>query len=102
MSIQAITAVAPTAPSGYIAQASPDVSPGQAANFATQMTGAVDNLQGLQSVSNTLAIKAVTGSLDDISKATVAASRATITMELTAALRDKGVAAFNEIMRMQG
>jgi flagellar hook-basal body complex protein FliE len=69
--------------------------------FATAMTGAVDQLQQLQSTSNDLAIKAVTGDLDDIHNATIASTRAQVTLELVAAVRNKGVDAFNEIMRMQ-
>jgi flagellar hook-basal body complex protein FliE len=61
----------------------------------------VDNLQSLQSTSSQLAVSAVTGNLDDIHKATIAATRAQITMELVATVRNKGVDAFNEIMRMQ-
>ncbi|WP_284982075.1 flagellar hook-basal body complex protein FliE [Arthrobacter sp. efr-133-TYG-118] len=70
-------------------------------SFATALTGAVDNLQSLQSTSNQLAVSAVTGNLDDIHKATIAATRAQITMELVSTVRNKGVDAFNEIMRMQ-
>ena len=102
MSIEAITSVLPTSATGYVTPASPQVRAGDAVNFTHQMTGAVDSLRELQSTSNTLAIRAVTGNLDDIHQATIAAARASSTMELTAALRDKGVAAFNEIMRMQG
>ena len=69
--------------------------------FATALTGAVDNLQQLQSTSNDLAVKAVTGDLNDIHQATIAATRAQVTMEVVAAVRNKGVEAFNEIMRMQ-
>lgn len=69
--------------------------------FATALTGAVDNLQSLQSTSNQLTVSAVTGNLDDIHKATIAATRAQITMELVSTVRNKGVDAFNEIMRMQ-
>ncbi|MGO4856812.1 flagellar hook-basal body complex protein FliE [Arthrobacter sp. 2MCAF14] len=69
--------------------------------FATALTGAVDNLQSLQSTSNQLAVSAVTGNLDDIHKATIAATRAQITIELVSTVRNKGVDAFNEIMRMQ-
>lgn len=70
--------------------------------FAASLAGAVDNLQQLQSTSNQLAVQAVTGSLNDIHNATIAATRAQVTLELAAAVRNKGVDAFNEIMRMQG
>ncbi len=69
--------------------------------FAASMTNAVDGLQQLQSTSKTLALKAVTGNLDDIHDATIASTRAQVTLELVAAVRNKGVDAFNEIMRMQ-
>ena len=75
--------------------------PASSTDFASALGGAVDNLQQLQSTSNDLAIKAVTGDLDDIHDATIAATRAQVTLELVAAVRNKGVDAFNEIMRMQ-
>ncbi|PZF66426.1 flagellar hook-basal body complex protein FliE [Curtobacterium sp. MCBD17_013] len=70
-------------------------------SFATSLGNAVDGLQSLESQSNTLAVKAVTGNLDDIHDATIAATRAQVTLELVSAVRNKGVDAFNEIMRMQ-
>ncbi|MDT0209327.1 flagellar hook-basal body complex protein FliE [Curtobacterium sp. BRD11] len=69
--------------------------------FAASLGNAVDGLQQLQSDSKTLALKAVTGNLDDIHDATIASTRAQVTLELVAAVRNKGVDAFNEIMRMQ-
>ncbi|WP_175415953.1 flagellar hook-basal body complex protein FliE [Curtobacterium sp. SGAir0471] len=69
--------------------------------FAASLGNAVDGLQQLQSTSKTLALKAVTGNLDDIHDATIASTRAQVTLELVAAVRNKGVDAFNEIMRMQ-
>lgn len=83
---------------GYLDAAGGTASGG---GFATALTGAVDNLQQLQSTSKQLAVSAVTGNLDDIHAATIASSRAQITLELVAAVRNKGVDAFNEIMRMQ-
>ena len=72
-----------------------------ATSFASELGGAVDTLQQLQSTSHTLAIQAVTGNLSDIHSATIASTRAQVTLELVAAVRNKGVDAFNEIMRMQ-
>ena len=59
------------------------------------------DLQSAQQTSNQLAIKAVTGDLTDIHDATIAATRAQVTLELVSAVRNKGVEAFNDIMRMQ-
>lgn len=69
--------------------------------FGNVLTGAVSNLQSLQDTSNALAVKAVTGDLDDIHDYTIASTEAKVTLELTAAVRNKAVEAFSEIMRMQ-
>jgi len=55
----------------------------------------------MSSTSNELAVQAVTGDLDDIHKATLASARAGVTLDLMVAVRDRGVAAFNDVMRMQ-
>lgn len=85
-----------------ITPATQDVQPTDGSNFAASLGGAIDNLQQLQNTSDSLAVQAVTGNLTDIHDATIAATRAQVTLELVAAVRNKGVDAFNEIMRMQG
>ncbi len=72
-----------------------------ASAFGSVLTGAVENLQGLQQTSGQLAVAAVTGDLGDIHAATIASTRAAVTLELVSTVRNKGVEAFNEIMRMQ-
>lgn len=74
------------------------VNPGA---FASILSGAVDGLQSKDNAANTLAVSAVTGDLADIHDYTIAATEAKVTLELTAAIRNKAVDAFNEIMRMQ-
>lgn len=69
--------------------------------FASSLSGAMENLQQLQSTSNELAVQAVTGDLQDIHQAMIASSRASVTLDLVVAVRDRSVSAFNEIMRMQ-
>jgi flagellar hook-basal body complex protein FliE len=76
-------------------------SPTSGADFGNVLGNVVDGLSGLQQNANSLAVKAVTGDLTDIHQATLAATRAQVTMELVSAVRNKGVDAFNEIMRMQ-
>jgi flagellar hook-basal body complex protein FliE len=71
------------------------------ASFGSVLGGVVDNLSGLQSTANTLAVRAVTGDLTDIHQATLAATRAQVTMDLVSAVRNKGIEAFNSIMNMQ-
>ena len=69
--------------------------------FGAGLAGAVDQLQAMQSTSDALAVRAVTGDLDDVHDYTIASSQAGVALELTAAIRNKAVDAFNEIMRMQ-
>lgn len=71
------------------------------AAFGASLAGAIDNLAAAQQTSSDLAVRAVTGDLDDVHDYTIAATEAQVTLELTAALRNKAVDAFNEIMRMQ-
>lgn len=100
MSIPAIAPATAVTATGYLpAPKAPDAADGS--SFAASLTGAVDNLQGLQSTSKSLAVQAVTGDLTDIHAATLAATRAQVTLELVSTIRNKGVEGFNEIMRMQ-
>lgn len=100
MTIPAIAPVTGVTGTGYL---SPVETSGATdrSSFAGRLTGAVDNLQSLQSASKSLTVQAVTGDLTDIHAATLAASRAQVTLELVAAIRNKGVDGFNEIMRLQ-
>lgn len=95
-----VAAVSSVAPTSYIS-GTQATSATSGTDFGSALAGAVDNLQQLQSTSDSLAVKAVTGDLNDIHQATIAATRAQVTMEVVAAVRNKGVEAFNEIMRMQ-
>jgi flagellar hook-basal body complex protein FliE len=99
MPIDALAAVGGVLPTGYAR--STGVAATDGSSFANSLAGAVDDLRAQQSISSDLAIKAVTGDLSDIHQATLAATRAQVTMELVAGVRNKGVDAFNEIMRMQ-
>ncbi len=117
MSIDAISALTPavqptssgvTATSFLIPVAAPSststLEAAQAGNgvlFGETLAGSIDGLQALQSNSDQLAMRAVTGDLDDIHDYTIASSQAGVALELTAALRNKAVDAFTEIMRMQ-
>ncbi|MCU1407558.1 MAG: flagellar hook-basal body protein FliE [Glaciihabitans sp.] len=103
MAIEGIAAVQGVAATGYLsnpntASATQDVG---GASFASSLTGAIDNAQALQNESKNLTMHAITGDLTDIHNATIASARAQVTLELVAAVRNKGVDAFNEIMRMQ-
>lgn len=87
-------------PTGYLAPVSP-VREAEGTGFSSALGSAITELQQAQATSNELAIRAVTGDLDDIHTATLAATRAQVMLELVATVRNKGVDAFNDIMRMQ-
>lgn len=84
----------------FVSTAAPSSSE-MGAGFGVSLGNAIDGLQKMQATSNELSIKAVTGDLQDIHDATLASTQAQVTLELVAAVRNKGVDAFNEIMRMQ-
>jgi flagellar hook-basal body complex protein FliE len=97
--VTAVSAVTPTSFLGATAPTAPD--PAAGAGFASVL-GSIEQLQGLQATSNELAVRAVTGDHDDVHDNTIAAAEASTALELTAAVRNKAVDAFTEIMRMQG
>lgn len=77
------------------------VAPASGSGFATTLVSSLENVQKLQANSADLAVQAATGDLNDIADYTVAASKAQMATEITVAVRNKGLEAFNEIMRMQ-
>ncbi|CEA06640.1 Flagellar hook-basal body complex protein FliE [Arthrobacter saudimassiliensis] len=101
MPVPALPAVSGVMPTGYLQDTSAPAPVTDGSAFAASLTGAVDNLSQLQTDSKALAVQAVTGDLDDIHNASIASARTQMTLELVAAVRNKGVEAFNEIMRMQ-
>lgn len=100
MTVPAVGAVQAVAQTAYLDQDAARTPATGGTAFASVL-GAVDGAQALQAEAKTLALQAVTGDLTDIHRATLASSRAAVTLELVAAVRNKGVDAFNEIMRMQ-
>ncbi|GAA3149802.1 hypothetical protein GCM10010466_46130 [Planomonospora alba] len=102
MSIQPIGPVAGplriTAPAGVEA-----ASPGNAAEvFGNLLTQGVDTLQQTQANADALAVQAATGDLQDAHDYMAASTEAALATQMTVAIRDKAVAAFTEIMRLQG
>lgn len=75
---------------------------GGAGGFADVLGGSVDNLQRTQTNADDLAIKAATGNLQDAHDYMIASTEAGLATQLTTAVRNRAVEAFQEIMRMQG
>ena len=98
MSIAAIAGVTGTVPTTS-ALATQATTPSSGTSFDSVLSG-VDQLQQMQSTTDGLAVQAVTGQLDDVHDYTIAAAQSSLAIELTAAVRNQAVDAFNEIMRM--
>ena len=99
--------IAPLSPLGGITPPDPSVAAigappaADGGGFAGQLAGAVDEAQRLGAESNSLALAAITGDLTDLHAATIASSRASLTLEVMTTMRNKGIEAFNDVMRMQ-
>ena len=76
-------------------------STGPSKDFGNMVLDGIDRLERVQDTSDQLAVKAATGDLTAIHDYTIAATEANVTTQLTVAVRNKAVEAFNEIMRMQ-
>jgi flagellar hook-basal body complex protein FliE len=100
MSINAISAIGgPTAIGGPAGVSG--ASPTGGADFAAQLGHGLESLQAMQTKADDLSVQAATGSLTDVHDYMIAATEASLATQLTVAVRNKAVEAFNEIMRMQ-
>ena len=75
-------------------------APGGSA-FSDALANGLQKLQDLNTNSDNLAVKAATGDLTDVHEYMIASTEASVATDLTVAVRNKAVDAFNEIMRMQ-
>lgn len=103
MSIEPIGAIGEFAPLTPVAGLSnTDAAGGTGGpDFAKFISGGLENLQALQNRSDGLAVQAAEGRLEDVHNYLIAANEAGLAVQLTVALRNKAVEAFNEIMRLQ-
>jgi flagellar hook-basal body complex protein FliE len=69
-------------------------------DFATALSDGLEKVQAAQGTSDQMAAKAATGDLKDVHDYMIASTQASLATELTVAVRNKAVEAFNEIMRM--
>jgi flagellar hook-basal body complex protein FliE len=98
--ISAVTGFQPVTPA--LSSATPSSQAGgSGSGFASKLAEGMDQLQQLHSTSDDLAVKAATGSLTDVHDYMIASTQAALATQLTVAVRNKAVEAFNEIMRMQ-
>jgi flagellar hook-basal body complex protein FliE len=71
-----------------------------ASSFANAIGDAATHLNGLHNTADSLAGQAVTGQLTNVEDYLTAATEAQLTTQLTVAVRNKAVEAYQEIMRM--
>jgi flagellar hook-basal body complex protein FliE len=69
-------------------------------DFGQILANGIQQLQGLHTNADQLAVKAATGDLTSIHDYTIAATEASVATQLTTAVRNKALEAFQEIMRM--
>ena len=88
-----------------VAGAGSTAAPGAAAtsgpSFSNILSQGLDSLQSTQANADNLSVQAATGTLTNAHDLMIATTQAQLATQLTVALRNKAVDAFNEIMRMQ-
>ena len=87
-------------PAGDTLAAGATGATGGTASFGQTLTKAIDSLQGAQTKADHLATQAATGDLTNVHDYMIAATEASLATELTVAVRNKAVEAFNQIMNM--
>ena len=70
-------------------------------NFAGLLSQGLENVQATQKKADDLAVQVADGTLKDPAQYTMAANEASLGLQLTLAVRNKALDAFQEIMRMQ-
>ena len=70
-------------------------------SFASVLANGLANVAASQQNADSLAVQVANGTLSDPAKYTMAATEAQLGLQLTTAIRNKAVEAFQEIMRMQ-
>ena len=102
MSIGGIEAISGFTPLAAPVVQAPAPAPAvQGADFGSLVLDGIERLEGLQDTTDTLAVRAATGTLPNIHDYTLAATEAETATKLTVAVRNKAIEAFSEIMRMQ-
>jgi flagellar hook-basal body complex protein FliE len=70
-------------------------------DFAGMLSKGLENVQASQKKADDLAVQVADGTLQDPAQYTMAANEASLGLQLTLAVRNKALDAFQEIMRMQ-
>ena len=87
--------------SGVAATNGTDAAAGVNTDFAGMLSKGLQNVQAAQAKSDDLAVQVANGTLADPAPYTMASTQDALGMQLTMAIRNNAVEAFEEIMRMQ-
>ncbi|OJF11686.1 flagellar hook-basal body complex protein FliE [Couchioplanes caeruleus] len=74
---------------------------GPNSDFASMLSKGLESVQESQTKAGDLAVQVANGTLQDPAQYTMASTEAALGLQLTMAIRNKAVEAFQEIMRMQ-
>jgi flagellar hook-basal body complex protein FliE len=86
---------------GLAATSGTGATSGANSDFTSMLAKGLESVQASQTNADSLATQVADGSLKDPAQYTMAATEASLGMELTLAIRNKAMEAFQEIMRMQ-
>jgi flagellar hook-basal body complex protein FliE len=88
------------APVATPAPSTAPVGAAQGLDFTTMLATGIERLEGLHDRADSLAVQAATGDLSQIHDYTITATEAAVSTQLTTAVRNKALEAFQEIMRI--
>jgi flagellar hook-basal body complex protein FliE len=97
--VGATPAVVPTVTPATVAPT--DTTATSGSGFGDAVSKALDSIQTSETKTNDMAQAAATGRLQNVEDYLIQATDTQLTTQLTVAVRNKAVEAFNEIMRMQ-
>ncbi|MGD9999352.1 MAG: flagellar hook-basal body complex protein FliE [Ilumatobacteraceae bacterium] len=104
MALPPISSIRPIAVPGVVQpgnRTAAGADPAGSQSFGNVLAQQLDKLNAVQAKADDLALQAATGDLKSIQDYTIAATEAQLLTQLTVAVRNKAVEAFNDIMRMQ-
>jgi len=89
------------ATTGTAATSGAAATTGSGNSFADMLASGMESVSATQQNADNLAVQVANGTLADPAQYTMAANEAQLALQLTTAIRNKAVDAFQEIMRMQ-
>jgi flagellar hook-basal body complex protein FliE len=100
VSAAAFSGITPISTSGLTTSSTAAAGASGGQSFGDMASGLVDSLQSQQDNADKLALAASTGN-GNVGDVMIAATQASLTTNMTVAVRNKAVEAFNQIMGMQ-